>query len=211
LVSAEPSLFSVGGNQSRVATPAVVVVLTGVDATVVPAAGVVVAGVVVVVDPEFEAVDDEAVAVLGVPAVAVPALVGAVTSDERSIVPAFADTKLATEPVPAAADMAAEPLDPSPLPQAARVSVARAHSTTLRMCERAAKVKYVISHYPGKTLKRSARAAIRLANVRHQSRRLRSELRQTLLLAGNPAISCLLQLETGGFASPPYGGFALAL
>jgi hypothetical protein len=31
------------------------------------------------------------------------------------------------------------------------------------------------------------------------------------LLAGNPAISCLLQLETGGFASPPYDGFALAL
>jgi hypothetical protein len=180
----------------------VVVVLTGVDATVVPAAGV-----VVVVDPEFEAV-----AVLGVPAVGVPALAGAVTSDERSIVPAFGDTKLATESdPPAAADVAAEPLDPSSLPQAARVSVARAHSTTLRMCEGAPKAKYVISHYPGKTLKKSARAAIRLALMRHQSRRLRSELRQTLLLAGNPAISCLLQLETGGFASPPYGGFALAL
>jgi len=30
-------------------------------------------------------------------------------------------------------------------------------------------------------------------------------------VAGNPAISSLLQLETGGFASPPYDGFALAL
>jgi hypothetical protein len=29
-------------------------------------------------------------------------------------------------------------------------------------------------------------------------------------LAGNPAISSLVRLETGGFASPPCGGFALA-
>jgi hypothetical protein len=35
--------------------------------------------------------------------------------------------------------------------------------------------------------------------------------RQTPLFAGNPAISsAVLRLETGGFASPPYGGFALA-
>ena len=156
MVSAVPSLFSVGGSQSSVATP--VVVLTGVvDATVEPEAGVVVVGDVLVVDPEFEAVLDddvvvEAVAVC-VPAAAVAALAGVVTSDERSIVPEVGETRLATESDPVAADVAAEPLDPSSPPQAARVSVARVHSTTLRTFERAPKAKFVICHYPGKTLK----------------------------------------------------------
>jgi hypothetical protein len=69
------------------------------------------------------------------PEAAVPALPGAATSVERSITPVFGETRLATESDPVAADVAAEPLDPSSPPQAARVSVARAHSTTLRMCE----------------------------------------------------------------------------
>jgi hypothetical protein len=42
---------------------------------------------------------------------------------------------------------------------------------------------------PRLTLKKSARAAIRLAHVQPEGRRLRSALRQTWLLAGNPAIS----------------------
>jgi hypothetical protein len=154
LVSADPSLFSVGGIQSNVATP-VVVVLTGVvpllvDATVVPEPDV-----VVVVDPELEAVLDEdvvpeVVAAVCVPAVAVVVPVGVVIPNERSITPAFGETKVATELDPAA-DVAAEPLDPSSLPQAARVSVARVHSTALRTCGRTAKAKCVICHYPGKT------------------------------------------------------------
>jgi hypothetical protein len=151
LVSADPSLFSVGGIQSSVATPVVVVVLTGVlpllvDATVVPDPDV-----VVVVDPELEAVlvEDvvlDVVAAVCLPAAAVAALTGVVTSDERSIEPTFGETKLATESDPL--DAAAALLDPSSLPQAARVSVARAHSTALRMCERAAKAKCVIVTTP---------------------------------------------------------------
>jgi hypothetical protein len=149
-------LFSVGGIQSNVATP-VVVVLTGVvpllvDATVVPEPDV-----VVVVDPELEAVLDEdvvpeVVAAVCVPAATVVVPVGVVIPDERSITPVLGETKVATELDPvAAADVAAEPLDPSSLPQAARVSAARVHSTALRTCGRTAKAKCVICHYPGKT------------------------------------------------------------
>jgi hypothetical protein len=138
-----------------VATP-VVVVLTGVvpllvDATVVPEPDV------VVVEAELEAVLDEdvvpeVVAAVCVPAAAVVVPVGVVTPDERSITPAFGEIKVVTELDPVAAvDVAAEPLDPSSLPQAARVSVARVHSTTLRTCGRTAKAKCVICHYPGKT------------------------------------------------------------
>src|SRR3569833_2990610 len=36
----------------------------------------------------------------------------------------------------------------------------------------------------------------------------RRRLTTNMMFAGNPAISCLLQLETGGFASPPCDGFA---
>jgi hypothetical protein len=138
-----------------VATP--VVVLTGVVPLLVDATDVPEPDVVVVVDPELEAELDEdvvpeVVAAVCVPAAAVEAPVGVVTPDERLITPAFGETKVATELDPvAAAEVAAEPLDPSSLPQAARVSVARVHSTTLRTCERAAKAKCVMCHYPGKT------------------------------------------------------------
>jgi hypothetical protein len=92
----------------------------------------------------------EVVVAVCVPAAAVAALLGVVTSVERSIMPEFGDTKLATETAPVdSADAAAEPLDPFPLPQAARVSVARVHTTTPRMGERAAKADCVIDHYPG--------------------------------------------------------------
>jgi hypothetical protein len=133
-----------------VATP--VVVLTGVvplsvDATVEPEPDV-----VVVVDPELEAVLDEdvvpeVVAAVCVPAAAVVPPVGVVTPDVRLITPAFGVTKVATELEPAA-DVAAEPLDPSSPPQAARVSVARVQSTTLRTCARTAKAKCVIVTTP---------------------------------------------------------------
>jgi hypothetical protein len=53
---------------------------------------------------------------------------------ERSIVPTFGDTSEATESEGAAL-AAVLLLDPDSLPQAARVSVARVHSTTLRICE----------------------------------------------------------------------------
>jgi hypothetical protein len=141
-----------------VATPVVVVVLTVVlpllaDATVEPEPGV-----VVVVDPELEAVFDEdgvleVFAAVCPPAAAAAALLGEVASDVRSIEPTFVETTLAigSDPLDAAAAL----LDPSSLPQAARVSVARAHSTALRMCERAAKVKFVICHYPGLDVKKS--------------------------------------------------------
>ena len=117
-----------------------------VDATVVPEPDV-----VVVVDPELEAVLDEdvapeVVAAVLLPAAAVAAPIAEVTSDERSIEPTLVETKLATGSDPF--DAAAALLDPSSLPQAARVSVARAHNTALRMCERAAKVKCVIVTTP---------------------------------------------------------------
>jgi hypothetical protein len=181
LVSAEPSLFSVGGSQSRVATPFVVVVLTGVvllllEATVVvvvvpevvPEVVLVVvpeAGVVVFGAAALEAVPDEEVApdatvatvaaVAAVATVATVATVAAVvTVDaapvfatvavvavvsipcERSIMPTFGDTRLAAESEvvePEVVDAAAALLDPSSPPQAARVSVASVHRTTLRI------------------------------------------------------------------------------
>jgi hypothetical protein len=82
-------------------------------------------------------------------------------SCERSIMPTFGETKLATV-VSESVAVAALP-DCDSLPQAARVSVARVHRRTLRTCERAARANCVMNHYPGKTLKRSARAALRLA------------------------------------------------
>ena len=95
------------------------------DATVVPEAVVVVDGAVVLevalvateAAPEAAAVFDAAVAAVAVS-----------TAGVRSIVPAFEDTRLAAgaESVDAAAVL----LDPSPPPQAAKVSVARVHRTT---------------------------------------------------------------------------------
>jgi hypothetical protein len=116
----------VGGIQSSVAAP--VVSLAGalllLDATVVFEAVVVVDGAVVLEDvlvateaaPEAAAVFDAVVAAVAVS-----------TAGVRSIVPTLEDTRLAAgaEPVDA------EPvlLDPSPPPQAAKVSVARVHRT----------------------------------------------------------------------------------
>jgi hypothetical protein len=103
------------------------VVLLPLDATVVVEAVVVVDGAVVLevevalvateAAPEAAAVFDAAVAAVAVS-----------TAGVRSIVPAFEDTRLAAgaESVDAAAVL----LDPSPPPQAAKVSVARVHRTT---------------------------------------------------------------------------------
>ena len=90
------------------------VVLLLFDATVVAEAVVAVDGAVVL---EAAAVFDATVAAVSVS-----------TPCERSIVPAFEDTRLAAgaESVDAAAVL----LDPSPPPQAAKVSVARVHRTT---------------------------------------------------------------------------------
>jgi hypothetical protein len=168
LVSAEPSLFSVGGSQSRVATPFVVVVLTGVVLLLLEATVVVVvvpvpvpdvvpevvpeAGVVIVSATTLDAVPDEGVPdeelvldatvaavapVDAVPVFATVAVVDVVSIPcERSIMPTFGDTRLAleSEAVASEAVEAAALLDPSsPPPQAARVSVASAHRTMLRI------------------------------------------------------------------------------
>jgi hypothetical protein len=57
------------------------------------------------------------------------------TPCDRSIIPMFGDTRLATESD--AVEVAAALLESDPPPQAARVSVASVHRTTLRICERA--------------------------------------------------------------------------
>ena len=155
MVSTEPSLFSVGGSQSRVATPFVVVALTGVvllllAATVVvvvvpapevvPEAGVVFAVVVVTLEavPDEELVFDVTVAPVDAAPVFATVAVVAVASIpcERSIMPTFGDTRLAVESeavTSEAVEAAAALLDPSPPPQAARVSVASVHRTMLRI------------------------------------------------------------------------------
>jgi hypothetical protein len=136
----------VGGIQSRVATP--VVALAGValllfDATVEPEAGVVVDGAVALDDVPDAGVALETAAVFD----ATVAVVAVSAPGVRSIVPAFEDARPAT--VSEAVDAAAVLLDPSPPPQAAKVSVASVHRTTLRTCERAANVEYVINRFPG--------------------------------------------------------------
>jgi hypothetical protein len=73
----------------------------------------------------------------------VPWVVSAVP-DDRSIRPTLGDTN-----EPEVADAAADALDPSSAPHAARPNVTRVHNTTLRMCERAAKAGFLIDHYPG--------------------------------------------------------------
>jgi hypothetical protein len=56
-------------------------------------------------------------------------------SCDRSTVSTFGDTRLAAESDAVA--VAVAPLESDPPPQAARVSVARVHRATLRICERA--------------------------------------------------------------------------
>jgi hypothetical protein len=127
-VRAEPSLFSVGGVQSRVTVP----VETGFGGGVVDAAG-----------GEF----DVGVVLLG--AGAAPWVVPAATPGERSIRPTLgATTELELT------DAAVEALDPASEPQAARPNVTRLHNTTLQMRERAANVRFLIDHHPG-SVKRS--------------------------------------------------------
>jgi hypothetical protein len=141
LVRTEPSLFCVGGSQSRVATPVVVVVFTGgvtlVFEATVPVPEVVPA--VPVAEPDEEAVPEvfEATAVAGDTIAVFDAEVFSVASTpcDRSIIPMFGDTRLATESD--AVEVAAALLESDPPPQAARVSVARVPRTRLRICERA--------------------------------------------------------------------------
>jgi len=159
LVNTEPSLFCVGGSQSRVATPLVVVDFTGgvalvFDATVVPAAGVVVLVLPVpevvpgvpLAEPDevavLEVFEATAVAVDTAPVFDSDVLWVVSTPCERSIIPTFGDTRLATESD--AGEVAAALLEPDSPPQAARVSVARVHRRTLRTCERAARVNCVM-------------------------------------------------------------------
>jgi hypothetical protein len=120
-----------------VATPFVVVVLTGVvllsEATVVVVPVVVPeAGVVLFDAAALEPVSDEALVLDVDPVVDVVAVVAVVSIPcERSIMPTLGDARLTTESE--AVDAAAALLDPSPPPQADRVSVARVHRTTLRI------------------------------------------------------------------------------
>jgi hypothetical protein len=120
-----------------------VVVFTGGVALVfeatVPVLEVVLAVPVPVAEPDEEAVPEvfEATAVAVDTTAVFDAEVFCVASTpcDRSIIPTFGDTRLATESD--AVEVAAAPLESDPPPQAARVSVARVHRTTLRICERA--------------------------------------------------------------------------
>jgi hypothetical protein len=123
---------------------------------------------------------------------------------ERSITPTLGATS-----VPGLADAAAEPLDPASEAQAARPNVTRLHNTTLRMCERAAKAGFLIDHYPGCVKQAPGQRSGERYDLEAACRDPDNDTH--CWVAGNPAISGLLQLETGGFASPPCGGFALAL
>jgi hypothetical protein len=134
----------------------------------------------------------------------VPWVVPAVTPAERSITPTLGATS-----DPGLADAAAEPVDPVSEAQAARPNVTRLHNTTLRMCERAAKAGFFIDHYPGCVKQAPGQRSGERYDLEAACRDPDNDTH--CWVAGSPAISRLLQLETGGFASPPYGGFALAL
>ena len=123
--STEPSLFSVGGIQSRVAVPLLLglVVALVLEATVdvlellVPEAGALLAAGVVFTTGAIAAdalVELEAVAV----------------SEVRSTKPTFGATRLGTE---LDADAPSESLDAPSAPHAARPNVSRLHNTTLRI------------------------------------------------------------------------------
>jgi hypothetical protein len=127
LFRTEPSVFSVGGIQSSVATP--------------------VEGLLDLPDVlEF-------VEVLSLAATAVVELdegttaTGVSVAEVRSTTPVFGDTRLGI--VSAPADAVPELLDPSPVPQAAKPNVKRLHNTTVRMCARTTKADLFIDHYPG--------------------------------------------------------------
>jgi hypothetical protein len=122
---------------------------------------------------------------------------------ERSITPTLGTT---SDPELAAA---AEPLDPASEAQAARPNDRRLHNTTLRMCARAAKAGFIIDHYPGCVKQAPGQRSGERYDLEAACRDPDNDTH--CWVAGNPAISGLLQLETGGFASPPCGGFALAL
>ena len=109
-----------------------VVVLLLLDATVVAEAVVVFDGAVVLSLFDATVVAEAVVAVDGavvleVALVATVAAVSVSTPCERSIAPAFEDTRLVAGAE--SVDVAAVLLDPSPPPQAAKVSVARVPST----------------------------------------------------------------------------------
>ena len=126
-----------GGIQSRVAAPVLAwagVVLLLLDATVVAEAVVVFDGAVVFLLFDATVVAEAVVTVDGAVVLeaaavfdATVAAVSVSTPCERSIVPAFEDTRLAAGAE--SVDVAAVLLDPSPPPQAAKVSVARVPST----------------------------------------------------------------------------------
>ena len=120
------------------AATVVVVVVVVPAPEVVPEAGVVTVGAAAldaVPDeevPEEEFVFDATVPVDAAPVFATVAVVAVVSIPcERSIMPTFGDTRLAVESE--AVEAAAALLDPSPPPQAARVSVASVHRTMLRI------------------------------------------------------------------------------
>jgi putative hydrolase of the HAD superfamily len=205
-------VFSVGGIQSSVTVP-VEGLLDGTG--VVPVGGTVpVAGVVVdaAVWLDVGVVLDTGAApcvVLATTFVAVVSTVlGVPVPELRSTKPTLGETTLEVESE--AADAVPELLDPSLAPQAARPNARRLHSTTLRMSERTKKADLFIDHYPGYVEHTRQGSDTSRAHDR-SGRRLRSDNGSHCWVAGNPAISRLLQLETGGFASPPYDGFALAL
>jgi hypothetical protein len=205
LVRVEPSVFSVGGVQSSVAVPVEPLLgglpVTGVvDPVPFDATGVEFDGGVALFDVGV-VLFDGGVELFDAGAVTWVVLVA--TSDERSIRPTLGDTR-ESEVV----DAAAEALDPASEPQAARPNVTRVHNTTLPMCERAAKARFLIDHYPGCVNQSPGQRDF----TRPYDPRSPAAIRMTatLLVCRQPRYLDLIQLETGGFASPSCDGFALA-
>ena len=137
-----PSLFSVGGIQSRVAEPDPV--LTGLVEVLLLEATVVVPVLLADEPAVLELVVLEtgvvlvAGAVLGAGAVAAAVVEPDSVLDVRSMKPTFGLTRLGAE-----ADAVSALLEAPSAPQAARPKVKRLHKTTLRICE-AAQVDCVI-------------------------------------------------------------------
>jgi hypothetical protein len=133
-----PSLFSVGGIQSRVAEPDPV--LTGLVEVLLLEATVVVPVLLAAEPAVLELVVLVAGAVLGTGVVAATVVEPDSVLDVRSMKPTFGLTRLGADSEADA--VSALPEAPS-APQAARPKVKRLHNTTLRICE-AAKVDCVI-------------------------------------------------------------------
>jgi hypothetical protein len=122
-----------------------VVVFTGVVALVFDATVVPVPEFALAAEPDEDAVPEavfEAPVAVDTPVFDAEVLSLVSNPCERSIIPTLGDTRLGTESD--AVEVAVVLPESDSLPQAARVSVARVHRTTLRICERAARANFVM-------------------------------------------------------------------